>query len=174
MDHGDHSMGDTMNDVGKGPACKISMLWNWNTIDTCFLSSTWHVRSSAMFAGSCIGVVLLVMSLEFLRRSVKEYDRFLLRKYTDRQAALSGTPPANCAMPGYRPTILEQGIRALLHMIQFAVAYFVMLLAMYYNGYIIICIFIGAYLGAFIFQWETLGINGSQTSAVKEVTVCCG
>ena len=30
-------------------------------------------------------------------------------------------------------------------------------LAMYYNGYIIICIFIGAYLGSFIFQWETLG-----------------
>jgi len=29
---------------------------------------------------------------------------------------------------------------------------------MYYNGYIIICIFIGAFLGAFIFQWETLGL----------------
>lgn len=28
---------------------------------------------------------------------------------------------------------------------------------MYYNGYFIICIFIGAYLGSFIFQWETLG-----------------
>ena len=30
-------------------------------------------------------------------------------------------------------------------------------LAMYYNGYIIICIFIGAYLGSFIFHWEPLG-----------------
>jgi len=29
---------------------------------------------------------------------------------------------------------------------------------MYYNGYIIICIFIGAYLGAFVFQWETIGL----------------
>jgi copper transporter 1 len=28
---------------------------------------------------------------------------------------------------------------------------------MYYNGYIIISIFIGAFLGAFVFQWETLG-----------------
>jgi len=27
---------------------------------------------------------------------------------------------------------------------------------MYYNGYIIICIFIGTYIGSFIFQWETL------------------
>jgi hypothetical protein len=29
-------------------------------------------------------------------------------------------------------------------------------LAMYYNGYILICIFIGAYIGSFVFQWETL------------------
>ncbi len=28
---------------------------------------------------------------------------------------------------------------------------------MYYNGYIIICIFIGAYIGSFIFHWEPLG-----------------
>jgi copper transporter 1 len=28
---------------------------------------------------------------------------------------------------------------------------------MYYNGYIIICIFIGAYIGSFIFQWEPMG-----------------
>jgi solute carrier family 31 (copper transporter), member 1 len=32
-------------------------------------------------------------------------------------------------------------------------------LAMYYNGYLIICIFIGAFLGAFVFQWETLGLG---------------
>lgn len=31
-------------------------------------------------------------------------------------------------------------------------------LAMYYNGYIIISIFIGAFLGSFVFQWETLGL----------------
>lgn len=28
---------------------------------------------------------------------------------------------------------------------------------MYYNGYIIICIFIGAFLGSFVFTWDTLG-----------------
>jgi hypothetical protein len=32
-------------------------------------------------------------------------------------------------------------------------------LAMYYNGYIIICIFIGAFLGSFLFQWEQLNIG---------------
>ena len=32
-------------------------------------------------------------------------------------------------------------------------------LAMYYNGYIIICIFIGAFLGSFVFQWESIGLG---------------
>lgn len=57
----------------------------------------------------------------------------------------------------FRPSPIEQTVRALLHMVQFAVAYFVMLLAMYFNGYIIICIFIGAFLGAMVFSWEEIG-----------------
>lgn len=59
----------------------------------------------------------------------------------------------------YRPSPMEQLVRALLHMLQFAVAYFIMLLAMYYNGYIIICIFIGAFLGSLVFSWEPVSLN---------------
>ncbi|OHE96238.1 ctr copper transporter [Colletotrichum orchidophilum] len=55
-------------------------------------------------------------------------------------------------VPPFRPNVLQQAVRALIRMCQFAVAYFVMLLVMYYNGYLIICIFIGSYIGAFRFQ----------------------
>ncbi|KAK0711748.1 Ctr copper transporter family-domain-containing protein [Lasiosphaeris hirsuta] len=162
------------------------MLWNWYTVDSCFISSTWQIRSAGMMAGSCIAVILLVMLLEVLRRGVKEYDRFLLRKHAASHVNLGNIIPKagssntestahGVCLPQaeYRPTIIEQAVRALLHTCQFAVAYFVMLLAMYYNGYIIICIFIGAYLGSFVFQWETLGL-GPHTSATNEGTVCCG
>ncbi|KAK4175051.1 copper transport encoded by the Pactr3 protein [Triangularia setosa] len=160
---GGHSMGG-------GTGCKISMLWNWNTIDSCFIASSWKITSTGMFAGSCIGVLLLTMSLEFLRRIVTEYDRFLLRKHL---RSFEGKEGVDCRL-GYRPTIWEQMVRALLHMMQFAVAYFVMLLAMYYNGYLIICIFLGAYLGSFVFHWEPIGVGAlGQTSATKEPTVCC-
>ena len=67
----------------------------------------------------------------------------------------------------FRPTLLQQTIRAALHMVQFGVAYFVMLLAMYYNGYFIICILIGAFIGAFAFSWD-IGGKG------EEVSGCCG
>ncbi|EFQ25704.1 ctr copper transporter [Colletotrichum graminicola M1.001] len=174
-----------------GSGCKISMLWNYNTVGSCFISSSWKITSNGMFAGSLIGVILLVMLLEFLRRAVKEYDRYLIRTHKARYADAGANSPRSVsaddhgkgpsasaatvssnAVPRFRPTILQQAVRAFIHVCQFAVAYFVMLLAMYYNGYMIICIFIGSYIGAFIFQWETL--FDEPTSAAREATVCCG
>lgn len=156
-----------------------------------------------MFGGSCIGVISLVLCLEFLRRVGREYDAFILRRSRLRRQYLSvpqsvvtqnsnspgapgndtntskldpethaiasptaanASPPVAAAAPPplIRPTFVEQVVRAALHTMQFAVAYFVMLLAMYFNGYIIICIFIGAFLGAFMFSWEPLGSHESE------------
>ncbi|THC91990.1 hypothetical protein EYZ11_008546 [Aspergillus tanneri] len=122
------------------------------------------------------------MTLEFLRRVGREYDAFIVRR-AQLRTSLSSPPaeqianggntsgsdtgkpgtittvpvPIQCAPHGVRPTPIEQLVRAALHMLQFAVAYFVMLLAMYFNGYIIICIFIGAFLGSVVFSWEEVG-----------------
>lgn len=51
------------------------MLWNWTTVDACFLSKTWHVTSKGMFAGSVLGVFFLCVAIEALRRAAREYDR---------------------------------------------------------------------------------------------------
>ena len=166
------------------------MLWNWYTVDACFISSTWQTTSPGMFAGSCIGVIFLVISLEFLRRLQKEYDRHLAYQQSqkpyrhvqvesevdqklvdDGGFSESGTHNGNpqpsivplwartspLQRPVVRPNLVQQMIRAGIHMLQFGVAYFVMLLAMYFNGYYIICILIGAFLGYFIFNWEIAG-----------------
>ncbi|KAJ5773459.1 Exosome complex component ski6 [Penicillium paradoxum] len=224
------------------------MLWNWYTIDACFLAKTWHITSRGMFAGSCIGVICLVCSLEFLRRLGREYDTFIVRRARLRRLYMSSSlavqsgsnvplrsdgdtkSPSNCCdntepdimslgaddlitsvsgtpqssssknqaaasasaasaktaqeidfhriqrrealLAPYRPSLVEHAVRSLLHMFQFAVAYIIMLLAMYFNGYIIICIIIGAFLGAFIFSWEP--VNLSKESDATSVTKCCG
>ena len=144
-----------------------------------FISSTWKITSNGMFAGSCIGVILLVMSLEFLRRASREYDRYIVRQARNQlqhitsDVAIAIDPKINGPGPdstqtvvtsqnntqNFRPHLLQQTIRAFFHMMQFAVAYFVMLLAMYYNGYIIISIIIGAFLGAFVFSWEPIDLR---------------
>jgi len=135
-----------------------------------------------MMAGSCIGVILLVMTLELFRRASKEYDRYLIRTALASQSSIApssstyssdnkvdstsktaGVDVASAeAAPvrrSVRPTILQQAVRASLHMVQFTIAYFVMLLAMYYNGYLIISIIIGAWLGSFVFSWESLDLG---------------
>ncbi|EHK97508.1 putative Copper transport protein ctr4 [Glarea lozoyensis 74030] len=135
----------TMSMEGMGDGCKISMLWNWNTIDSC------------MFAGSCIGVILLVMSLEFFRRLSREYDALILRQSQKSHDSSSAIPPAlvgfddmtkfpdsssakrpsltdaddnaktpvqtiTCAPVKFRPNLFQQMIRATLHMVQFTIA----------------------------------------------------
>lgn len=138
------------------------MLWNWYTIDACeqllpvslftstdtffpgFLSSQWHITSSGMMAGSCIGVILLVMSLELLRRASREYDGYIIRQHQAANPPTSTRGPSEtdsdnktptaqataCPAPrvSFKPSLLQQLVRSTLHMLQFAVAYFVMLL----------------------------------------------
>ncbi|KAL8728682.1 MAG: hypothetical protein Q9166_005246 [cf. Caloplaca sp. 2 TL-2023] len=70
-----------------------------------------------------------------------------------------------------RPSVLQQLARAVLHMLQFGLAYFIMLLAMYYNGYLIICIFLGALIGFFVFSWD---IKPYDSKDALSVTGCCG
>lgn len=85
-----------------------------------------------MFAGSCIGVIILVISLEFLRHLGKEYDRFLLRQHEQHSANEEAGSSAEAFCPksrslAFTPSVIQQSIRAFLHMAQFAVAYIVML-----------------------------------------------
>lgn len=138
--------------------CKISMLWNWNTVDSCFISESWHITSNGIFAASCLGVILLVMFLEVFRRMAKLYDNHLIRQNQLAHPGRAGSetkgllpsigsdegPAVNATRPPFRPNMKQQAARATFHMLQFAVAYFEMLLAMYYNGFILLAICIGA------------------------------
>lgn len=166
------------------------MVWNWYTVDACFISSTWRVTSKGMFAGSCIGVICLVISLDFLRRLQREYDLYVAHQLqyqhvhassdsvdakNENDARFSGKGVPKSAISiiphlnpwsrskargrGSRPGAFQQFVRALIHTLQFAVAYFIMLLAMYFNGYVIICILIGAFLGSYVFSREIMGSN---------------
>ncbi|OWP06524.1 hypothetical protein B2J93_7074 [Marssonina coronariae] len=66
--------------MGSGDGCKLSMLLNWHTIDACFLSSIFHIRSSFTFFLACLGAFALVISLEFIRRFQRNFDRYLRKK----------------------------------------------------------------------------------------------
>lgn len=153
-------------------ACQISMTWNWYTIDACFLSQQWHVTSSGMFAGSCIGVIFLVIALEFVRRAHREYDRFIVRQWRERISNRAASPSdeaekerANKVFvmgmshgdtPMFYPNIFQQAIRACFYAVEVGAAYITMLLIMSYNGYMFFCILIGYLIGYFLFSADSI------------------
>ena len=165
------------------------MLWNWDTTDACFLSSSWHIKNRGMMAATCIGVVLLAMLLEFSRRLGKEYDAFLTRQF-QRQAVAHGPSLAAKGCGGstepfqpkitFRASVLQQFIRAVIHAITFGAAYIVMLLVMYFNGFIFFCVVIGAGIGKFLCDWLVVKVDieslqlDRPPAGIDETTICCG
>ncbi|KAF3810055.1 Copper transport protein CTR3 [Colletotrichum gloeosporioides] len=173
----DHGSADTAD-------CKVSMLWNWNTIDACFLSSSWQIRNRGMMAASCIGVVLLVVMLEVLRIMSKKYDSLIHAQMRRRgQAVLAAVghddDKEGCARSTAVPSLasrrvvmraspVQQILRAILHAVTFGVAYVVMLLAMYFNGYIIISIIVGAGLGKYLTDWLSCTVGEQEALSKAE------
>ncbi|WWC73900.1 uncharacterized protein I206_107872 [Kwoniella pini CBS 10737] len=150
-------------DMGSGDnnshSCKISMLWNWYTIDSCFLSSTWHIKTKGEFVGSIIGIFFLCISIEFIRRISREYDKKLI-KIAKAEIVLSTLPDIptdqiSSSSYNFRPTWIQQIIRGIAYGSQFTAAFLVMLFGMYFNGYILFAIFLGQTVGYIVFGRDT-------------------
>ena len=159
---------------------------NWDTIGTCFLAPSWYNSDIAKFAGSCIGIAFWVILTEYIRRCSREFDRYIVREATKqiRNADKTKCGDIECRGPlgflsrsksGFSgrirlyPTVIQQSLRALLYAIQFTSAYLIMLIAMTFNGYILISIILGALVGYFFSTWDTLGMvviseNGDTNS----------
>ncbi|KAJ5946971.1 hypothetical protein N7454_003810 [Penicillium verhagenii] len=155
------------------------MMFNFYTINACFLSTGWKIENHGMSAATCIGVVLLVVLVDFCRRVGHEYDNFLTRQF--QRQALNGsfakTSTRHDSAITYRVTPLQQLTRAIIHAVTFAGGNMIMLLAMYFNVYLIICIFIGAGLGKFLCDWMvvTIGVDNLQeTPLMVGTATCCG
>ena len=146
-----------------------------------------------MFAASCVGIAFLVVSLEFCRKVGKEYDAFIIRQYKRKRnmravASLPLQPTGACEackapFATFRATPLQQLIRAFIHATVFGLAYLVMLLAMYYNGYIIVSIILGAGLGKFLCDWLLVKLplypgqvdekDNHINYQIDDTSVCC-
>ncbi|KAK0537721.1 copper transporter complex subunit Ctr4 [Tilletia horrida] len=226
MDHSmDHGMG-----MGGDMTCSMDMLGNWKVTNICVLTSSWHVKTTAQFVGTCIGVFLLVVLIEAIRRWGREWDRYIVRnaiqqrlalrlarrqallvQQQQRQGVAAGKDDARSASDSvstqsqnqsqaqlprtqaqiqpplsrnralariesaffgvpaaasgtaaainrarFRPTAMQQFIRSLVYAVQFAGAYIVMLIAMTFNGYILIAIILGGFAGHFVSTWDNL------------------
>ncbi|CED82663.1 Copper transporter [Phaffia rhodozyma] len=154
-------------------SCKISMLWNWTTLDACFLSRSWHVNTKAQFAGSVIGVFLLTLAIEAVRRLGREYDRRLILSAEIGSAASDSKPAcsnlktstldgaSDISNYNFTPSWGQHILRSMIYSSQFTASFLVMLLGMYFNGYILFAIFLGHTFGYCAFGRDTCAKSGS-------------
>ncbi|GME75579.1 unnamed protein product [Ambrosiozyma monospora] len=192
--------------------CKMSMLWNWNAEGSCFIAESWYANTRGKFAGSCIGVFLMVFAEQWLHRVHKQYvdsitqrrrTQYLINKLNGTSTSATAATGDCCnsntnsdsetyanepyiktvlmpiievlkhswywqKLPGeVYPNLLDHVLLSLLYMVQFTFAYLIMLLFMYFNGYIIICCMLGALFGHYLFRYEPI-CNGGCGSAVNE------
>ncbi|ELU43033.1 Ctr domain-containing protein [Rhizoctonia solani AG-1 IA] len=144
MDHDHDSMGGSCT------------LWNWQTIDACFVSAQWHVRSKVGFAFSVIGVFLIVLGIEAFRRSARDYDRWVT---TQKKIRLNNNSSLT------QPTWNEQVVRGLFYGVQFSAAYILMLIAMSYKG---------GFVGYTLFGGDTFELGAtSDAAAGGHSSACC-
>lgn len=62
--------------------CTMSMLWNWNTKNSCFLASGWHVKTRGQFAGTCISIFVWTFLMVALTRLRRDIDNWLIKRRT--------------------------------------------------------------------------------------------
>jgi len=137
-------MGHGGMDMSPGPTCKMNMLFTWDTTDLCVIFRWWHIHSTFTLLLSLVGVALLTAGYEGVREISRRYE-------------ISSAEYAN-TLPRRTATQREQQIKlvkATLYAVQVFYSFFIMLLFMSYNGWIMISVAAGAFIGYLVFASGT-------------------
>jgi len=182
-DHGEHGT----------PAiarCSMNMLWNTQIIDTCVVFRGWHIRSTSSFILSCLAIVALGIFYEYLRAFQKSLDQRIAMalvasgKGKARAASRGGSgrssPETELEEAGlltgrkvFRPSNLGTPVPTLPRILRAAVygttvflSFFLMLVFMTYNAYLIFATVLGAAIGHYIFS-STISLDSLLSESGK-------
>ncbi|KAI0030941.1 Ctr copper transporter [Vararia minispora EC-137] len=166
MDHGGHG---GHGDMDMGPKCTMNMLWNTQIEDTCIVFRQWHISSKFIFALSCIAIIAISIGYEWLRayqRSVDFRVALALSRNKDRPVSGRSSPlpsdhdaeeagllsgrafKAKTLIP---VPVTPRALRATLYGASVFVSFFLMLVFMTYNAYLILSVVLGAAIGHYVF-----------------------
>lgn len=143
------------------------MLFTWSTENLCIIFPTWRISSTNSLVLSLLAVTLLTAGYEAVRE--------LARRYEAVAAPVSWVKPSDDEVrsgrssPPVGPTVFvgkgrgRKSIKAALYAVQVFYSFFIMLLFMTYNGWVMLSVAAGAFLGYMLF--------GGATGSVR--TVAC-
>ncbi|KAH9935771.1 Ctr copper transporter [Fomitopsis serialis] len=172
------------------PMCSMNMIWNTQIEDTCVVFKWWHVRSTAGFVASFFAIVALGVLYEWLRVAARDADRLIAKRLvaegkgkarirsgratpeSDSEAAglLGGERAARKV--GTPLPFLPRVTRAVLYGVQVFLSFFLMLVFMTYNAYLILAVIAGAAIGHFVFS-SHFDINAALAGPVDSKGMSC-
>ncbi|KAL1633176.1 copper transpport protein [Neofusicoccum ribis] len=142
----------------------MNMLFTWDTTDLCIVFRGWHVGSTWSLLVSLVGVVVLCAGYELVREASRRYEASVAARQGGVKIGGSGVPAPGRAVVAWsaREEKRVKLIRAALYAVQVFYSFFIMLLFMTYNGWVMLAVAVGAFVGYLAF---------GQGSATK--TVAC-
>ncbi|RGB23645.1 Ctr copper transporter family-domain-containing protein [Rhizophagus diaphanus] len=162
-DHEDHGGHGGHGGGHDSDACNTQMLFNWDTEKLCIIFSWWRVNSIGFLILSCFIIILLAASFEFLRFILRKYDTKIQDSYSQLQEGRDANSEEVATQSNAnRITYVQQIVRTLIHTSQVFLSFFLMLVFMTYNGFLMISVIIGAAIGYFVFSSSVIDFGGKS------------
>ncbi|EME79429.1 uncharacterized protein MYCFIDRAFT_34933 [Pseudocercospora fijiensis CIRAD86] len=160
MDHGGMDHGDM------GSMCSMNMLFTWNTKNLCVVFEGWRVTGVWSLIYTILAVIALTAGYEAVREASRRFELQHARKIEGLHHSSGSIPTPNersslLGLAGNSVAAEEKKgktIKAVLYGVQVFYSFFIMLLFMTYNGWIMIAVGVGATIGYMLF---------SESSATK-------
>ncbi|KAH9879307.1 hypothetical protein J1614_002746 [Plenodomus biglobosus] len=156
MDHGngDHSMPGMPGMGGDAPMCNMNMLFTWDTTNLCVVFRGWRIDGTVSLIFSLFAIVLLTAGYEAIREMSRRYEAYVERAVEGRRGGdIRGRNAGKAEQQ-------QKIVKAMLYAVQVFYSFFIMLLFMTYNGWIMLAVAVGAFVGYLMF---------SQSSSTKSV-----
>ncbi|EON62047.1 hypothetical protein W97_01266 [Coniosporium apollinis CBS 100218] len=165
MDHShmDHGHMDHGNMGHGGHQCKMNMIFTWSTQDLCIIFDWWHIHSSFTLFMSLLGVVILTAGYELVRELARRYEAGANQKMQNLPDTRDDGESSSLLWPGRTRGEAEQRsriVKAVFYAVQVFYSFFIMLLFMTYNGWVMLAVAVGAFVGYLAFG------NSSATKSV--------
>lgn len=150
-----HAMGDMGHDMPGMPGmggerCAMNMIFTWDWHNTCVVFEWWHIKTYAGFIASFFAIVALGVGYEYIKALFGNWER---------SSIASGVSTSQ-----QKRFKLYRGI---IYGVQVFYSFWLMLVFMTYNGWLMIAVAMGAGIGNYI-----CGGTGGSTDAISRSMSC--
>ncbi|KAI7883723.1 Ctr copper transporter [Lichtheimia hyalospora FSU 10163] len=168
MNHGGHH---DMPMDGDDDMCSMNMIFNWQIKDVCVVFQWWHIRGIPTLLISCLAVFLIAACFEYVRARSSALEQTwsdinTKKRQDDGETTINTInetttllQPSECGKPSLSQH--QHIVLSVLYAFLVAVSFWLMLVFMTYNGFLMLAVVLGAGFGHYLFGNGYLSANRS-------------